>query len=112
MNFETEKQGDLTIVSIVTPRLDASVAPELKALILSLAEAGERRLLLDFDKVEFMDSSGLGAVVAGLKAVGDQGDLVVCSIKGVVADLFKLTHMDRVFIIRDDRAQGLTQLAA
>lgn len=113
MNFSTEEaDNNNTIISITVDRLDAVVAPELKNLVQSLVAEGKNRILLDFEKVSFMDSSGLGAVVSGLKAVGDEGEFVVCGLSGVVLDLFKLTHMDRVFDIRSDRGDGLQSLAA
>ena len=112
MNFKTEHLNDQTVVSIETDRLDAAIAPELNTVISGLVEDGHNKILLDFNKVTFMDSSGLGAVVSGLKAVGDDGDLVVCDLQGVVEELFKLTHMDRVFTIKDNRDDGLQQLAA
>lgn len=112
MNFNVEHMESQTVVTIETERLDAAIAPELSSMIAGLVEEGHVQILLDFDKVAFMDSSGLGAVVSGLKAVGDKGDMVVCSLHGVVEELFKLTHMDRVFVIKDNRDDGLQQLAA
>ena len=112
MNFSTDEADNNTIISITVERLDATVAPELKNLVQTLVAEGKNRILLDFENVSFMDSSGLGAVVSGLKAVGDEGEFVVCGLHGVVLDLFKLTHMDRVFDIRSDRGDGLQSLAA
>ncbi len=112
MNFSTEDNSNHTIISITVERLDAAVAPELKKLVQTLVAEGNNRILLDFEQVLFMDSSGLGAVVSGLKSVGDEGEFVVCGLSGVVLDLFKLTHMDRVFEIRSDRNDGLQALAA
>ncbi len=112
MNFEIEDHAENTVIEIQAERLDAAIAPELKTLVTELVDQGKRRILLDFDKVVFMDSSGLGAVVSGLKAVGEDGEFIVCNLRGVVKELFKLTHMDRVFEITDSRDDGLQQLAA
>lgn len=112
MNFKTEDHANNTVIEIMVERLDAAIAPELKTLVVELVEQNKRRVLLDFDKVVFMDSSGLGAVVSGLKAVGEDGEFIVCNLHGVVEELFKLTHMDRVFEITGSRDDGLQQLAA
>ena len=48
----------------------------------------------------------------GLKAVGEDGEFIVCGLQGVVKELFKLTHMDRVFEIKDNRDDGIKRLAA
>ena len=112
MNFVIDENNENIIISIAVERLDAAVAPELKALVLELVEKDRRRILLDFQAVTFMDSSGLGAVVSGLKAVGEDGEFIVCGLQGVVKELFKLTHMDRVFEIKDNRDDGIQRLAA
>jgi len=112
MNFVIEENNENVIISIAVDRLDAAVAPELKTLVVELVEKNKRRILLDFEAVTFMDSSGLGAVVSGLKAVGEDGEFIVCGLQGVVKELFKLTHMDRVFEIKDDRDDGIQRLAA
>ena len=80
--------------------------------MINLVEADRKRILLDFENVSFMDSSGLGAVVSGLKCVGEEGEFIVCGLKGVVEELFKLTHMDSVFEILENRDSGLQRLAA
>lgn len=111
MNFKVEETGSLTVITITNSRLDAAVAPELKELVSELVNRGRTQLLLDFDLVEFMDSSGLGSVVSALKTVGT-GDMVVCCLHGIVEEVFKLTRMDRVFTIRESREDGLDKLAA
>ena len=67
-----------------------------------LIEEGSQRIILDISDVEFMDSSSLGAMVSILKMVGGVGDLVVAGAHGIVADLFKLTRMDKVFRMTSD----------
>ena len=112
MNFKIEENGDNTVIEITAERLDAAIAPELKTVVINLVEADRKRILLDFENVSFMDSSGLGAVVSGLKCVGEEGEFIVCGLKGVVEELFKLTHMDSVFEILENRDSGLQRLAA
>jgi anti-sigma B factor antagonist len=100
-------------VPVVVPRvrrLDASVAPAFKQAVVQLVEGGDRRLVLDLSGVAFLDSSGLGALVSILKALGTQGSLAVCGAQGSVLALFKLTRMDKVFAIHADRAEALARL--
>ncbi|MDD5395038.1 MAG: STAS domain-containing protein [Thiothrix sp.] len=94
MKFSTHTQGEFTVVAIGEARMDAAVAPELKH---SITQLGATRIVLDLSQVQFMDSSSLGALVSLLKMVGNRGDLIIAGAKGIVADLFKLTRMDRVF---------------
>jgi anti-sigma B factor antagonist len=102
-------------VPVVVPRLkrlDASVAPAFRQEVVQLVQSGERRLVVDLTGVDFLDSSGLGALVSILKALGAQGALAVCGARGPVLSLFKLTRMDKVFPIDADRASALARLGA
>ena len=62
---------------------------------------GNTQVILDISELTFMDSSSLGATVAVLKIMGNQGKMVISGASGVVLDLFKLTRMDRVFTLVD-----------
>lgn len=106
-----DKDGGVAVVAPTVRRLDASVAPDFKQQVVRLVEAGDRRLLLDLTGVDFLDSSGLGALVSILKALGGQGTMAVFGAKGAVLSLFKLTRMDKVFAIHPDRAEALARLA-
>ena len=102
-------------VAIVAPsgkRLDASVAPAFKQAVVAVIEAGDQRLVLDLAGVEFLDSSGLGAMVSILKAMGGRGALAVCNARGAVLSLFRLTRMDKVFLILPGRDEAVSRVAA
>ena len=108
MKLSTQTQGEFTVVTIGETRMDAAVAPEFKHQIAQLLEDGATRIVLDLSQVNFMDSSSLGALVSLLKMIGNRGDLIIAGAKGVVAELFKLTRMERVFRMTDsvDAALG------
>ncbi|MEG3862766.1 MULTISPECIES: STAS domain-containing protein [unclassified Microcoleus] len=90
------------VVKIIQPSgiLDGTKASQFRQEISDLVEAGADVVLIDFQDVTFMDSSGLGALVLALKTVRAAGSqLVVCSINEQIRILFELTSMDRVFEI-------------
>jgi anti-sigma B factor antagonist len=91
------RRGAVTIVQFPDARLDAHVAIGVKRQLISLVADGHTRLVLDLSTVGFMDSSGLGALVAVLKQVGGGGELVLAGVEPAVYDLLALTRMDRVF---------------
>jgi anti-anti-sigma factor len=69
-------------------------------------------ILIDFQGVTFMDSSGLGALVLALKTTRSSGTkLTVCSLNEQIRMLFELTSMDRVFEIFPDRQTFEDKLA-
>lgn len=106
-----QREAGATIVAPTARRLDAAVAPAFKQEVVKLVEGGDTRLVLDLGGVEFLDSSGLGAMVSLLKALGQRGTLVVCNVKGAVLALFQLTRMDRVFAIAGTREEALARVA-
>jgi anti-sigma B factor antagonist len=67
--------------------------------------------VLDLSKVEFIDSSGLGAIVSSLKRMGGRGELVVCGLREPTMTLFRLTRMDRVFQVFDSEQQAVSALS-
>ncbi|VXD17810.1 Anti-sigma factor antagonist [Planktothrix serta PCC 8927] len=92
-------------VKILKPHgiLDGTKASQFRQDIGALVEDKEAKtitILIDFQDVTFMDSSGLGALVLALKTVRAAGSkLFVCSINEQIRILFELTSMDRVFEI-------------
>jgi len=97
--IDVKSVREVAIITLQVKRLDASVAPAFKQEVLNVISSGEPRIVLDLDGVEFIDSSGLGAMVAILKAIGGFGALTVCNVSGSVLTLFRLTRMDKVFSI-------------
>ena len=85
------------VVQVQDTRIDASRAPSLREEITKRIEAGQTRLVLDLTLVEFIDSMGLGALVACFKRIGSKGKLVIVGARGAVSRLFRLTRMDKVF---------------
>ena len=110
--IDIHREGDVPVVVPRMKRLDASVAPAFKQQVVQLVQGGERRLVLDLAGVDFLDSSGLGALVSILKALGNQGTMAVCGARGGVLSLFKLTRMDKVFTIHADRQEALARMGA
>jgi anti-anti-sigma factor len=93
-------------VKVLQPQgiLDGTKATQFRQEISDSVLAGAKTVLIDFQDVTFMDSSGLGALVLALKTVRAAGSkLVVCSINEQIRILFELTSMDRVFEIFESR---------
>lgn len=104
-------EKDVTIVTPQVRRIDSAVAPAFKEAVLKVVHDGHKRLVLDLDQVDFMDSSGLGALVSVLKGLGGAGALGICNLKGGVLSLFKLTRMDKVFAISASLPEAVQKAA-
>ncbi len=78
-------------------RLNMVAAPRLRSAIERLVQDGSTRVVLDLSDVSFMDSSGLGAVIAGLKRARQAGgDLRLAGAGEQVQTVMRLTNLDRV----------------
>lgn len=107
MQFLEAQVADVTILTPQITWLDASNVPEFKEAILPHL-AGRLRLIIDLSSVDFMDSSGLGAMLSVLKKIDrDQGDLKLCCISGKIRALFELVRMHRIFEIYNNRQEAL-----
>jgi anti-sigma B factor antagonist len=97
MDLETRELGPGTALLTLSGRLNMVAAPRLKAAIDEAVEGGSHRLVVDLGRVAFMDSSGLGALIAGLKKTRQaSGDLRITGVNDQVATVLSLTNLDRV----------------
>jgi anti-sigma B factor antagonist len=111
MEIEEKKVGDVLVVLPREKRIDASVSTGFKGKMVDWINQGNRRIILDLSHVDFIDSSGLGAIISSLKTIGSDGDLVICGVRETVMGLFKLTRMNRVFQIFTDESEAIEALS-
>jgi len=104
--------GKFTVVKVLETRLDATVAGEFRQGLIDFIQKGQVFLVLDLSDVEFIDSSGLGALVSTLKTLGGQGDLVICGVQKSLLLLFELTRLDRVFRLYYDPKEAVEALSS
>jgi anti-anti-sigma factor len=80
--------------------INSASSQDLRQRLNQVVEKGAKIVLVDFENVTFMDSSGLGALVLAFKSLrAANSKLVLCSINEQVRILFELTSMDKVFEI-------------
>jgi len=112
MSFETEIQNGIAILRVTAGRLDAVIAPDFKREVCEIVDGGTTRIMVDLQDVKFMDSSGLGAIVASFKLTGQKGDFVLCNMNEAVTEIFALTHMYTLFDIYADADEGFQKMCA
>jgi anti-sigma B factor antagonist len=110
MMLVDEQRKNVLVLRVEEKRVDASKAPAFKDEVTKHIEAGHSQLVLDLSRVEFVDSSGLGALVACLKRLGPRGNMAIAGASGAVIRLFNLTRMDRVFSLHDSVDAAVEQL--
>ena len=97
MELNSQQNGDVQIVTVDSARIDAAVAIQFKDAMRKATDTDCPTVILDLSKVEFIDSSGLGAIVASMKHMGQDRSLVLAGLTPAVEKVFRLTRMDSVF---------------
>ena len=107
MDLTAEFRGDILVIDVIGDRIDAASAIRFKDRMRELTQADSPRVILDLSRVSFIDSSGLGAVVAVLKALAPDRKLELAGLTPTVQKVFRLTRMEQVFTIHDQLPQDL-----
>jgi anti-sigma B factor antagonist len=111
MKFEEAKTGNILVLTVKANRVAADVVAGFKQGLADYVVQGNQKIVLDLSEVSFIDSSALGALISVLKLVGGSGELVLCSTQHAVASMFKLTRMNKVFRIFDNRDDAISALS-
>lgn len=97
LSLSTRTQGEHTVLG-VGGEIDVYTAPQLRERLIELVEGGQQHIVVDMEQVEFLDSTGLGVLVGGLKRVRAQdGSLrLVCGQERILK-IFRITGLEKVF---------------
>jgi len=102
--MEVRRHRGWSVVDI-TGDLDMATAPALRQLVVQLLATGARLIAIDLTAADFVDSTGLGLLVAALKRVRTHdGELVVICPEPRLRRIFELTDLVTVFGLRDSAA--------
>jgi anti-sigma B factor antagonist len=111
MDIDVQEVGSVTVVA---PRgdVDMAVADDLMLRLTQLVDRGRTHLVLDLGAVMYIDSSGLGALVAATKhARAAGGDVRVCALEQDVRALFDITRLDKVLSVHPTRQEAIAAWA-
>ena len=93
---------------MVTGRLNGATAPEFKRHMASMVDDGKKKLVIDMSGVVFVDSSGLSALISGLKIAREAGGwLKLASLQDQPLSVIKLMLLDRIFEILPSAEAGV-----
>jgi anti-sigma B factor antagonist len=102
-----EKVGDVTIVAVDNEQFDANSADDFRRAIAPVLQDC-RKLVLDLDRVQFVDSRGCVVILSCLKHVSKAGgDLKLCRVTPPVRTVFDLIRMNSVCEILNSREEAV-----
>lgn len=110
MEISERKTGDVCVVGIAG-RLDSGTSESLGQRLHQLIDRGERRLVIDAEKLEYISSTGLRVLLVGakrLKAVG--GRIVLSSLKPQILEVFEIAGFTSIFPIYGNADQASQQI--
>lgn len=106
LNVYSDTPGS-TVVA-VGGEIDVYSAPKLRERLITLVDSGSYHLIVDMEAVEFLDSTGLGVLVGGLKRVrAHDGWIDLVCTQGRILRIFRITGLSKVFSIYDSVADAV-----
>ncbi len=110
LDLEKTHAADSAIIAIRSGNLDARNAREFRESLLPMIE-DMKVVILDMSQLDFVDSSGLGALLTCLRTMNNkEGELKLCALTKPVLALFELVRMHRLFSIYNTREEALASL--
>jgi len=108
MEISRRDSGDIVILD-VNGEIDLYNAPEIKDTINKLIEEKKYNVVINLDKVSYIDSSGIGALISSLSNLKKyQGGLKICNVSGSVRKVFELTKLTSFFEIYDSEQEAIS----
>lgn len=111
MEYQIRTEGSVSILELYGD-LDVNSAPTLQEALQQLMDDGKRLVVLDLEAVPFMDSSGLGVLVAAhrrLTAAG--GRIALANAVPALRKVFKLTRTNRLFQLHDAVSDAVANIS-
>ena len=107
LKIVVEEKDDVMVLRL-DGEVDVYTAPKLKSRLIDLVDQGKFKIIVDLEKVAFMDSSGLGVLVGGLKRVRSHDGAIslICSQENILK-IFRITGLVKIFPIFDNESQAL-----
>lgn len=105
--LHTERDADVCTLTL-QGEVDVYTAPQLRQELASIIDGGCSRIVIDLEKVSFIDSSALGVLVGALGRAREKGGSIriVCT-RDNILKLFTITGLDAVFPIFSERASAV-----
>ena len=109
LDVETGTVGDASLLPL-RGEIDVYTAPRLRQAIIDLVEGGATRIVVDMERVDFLDSTGLGVLVGGLKRVKmKEGSLSIVTTQDKILKIFDITGLNKAFPIHGTLEDALKE---
>ena len=111
LKVETRNAREGVAVVVLGGEVDVYTSPRLKQEVLDLLNGGTSKLVVDLSGVEYLDSTGLGVLIGGLKRARERdGDLKLICDNVRILRIFEITGLTKIFDIYRSEAEALEKL--
>ena len=108
MKIETRESQGIQIVSF-EGNLDTNTSPEAESKINELIDAGNQKLLVNFEQLNFISSAGLRVLLATVKKLNASGgDLRICSLNPTVQEVFDISGFVTILSVKGTEEEALS----
>lgn len=108
MRFATLKEGDIQII-FLEGRMDLANSMKAESRLNDVLAEGVSKIIIDFEKLEYLSSSGLRLIISVEKRLKERGGmLVLSSMSEPVANLFTITRLYDMFVVRNTLSEALS----
>ena len=109
--FEIATEGDIDVVHVSEPKMAYATLEELQSALRDRIEAGTRKMVIDLASVSFLDSFGIGVIVATARKMSEKsGQLKLCGVGDRVMMSLTITRLDRTLDIVADEQEAVRSL--
>jgi anti-sigma B factor antagonist len=99
LSIHVHVNGDMQVFELVGS-LDIATSPTVRAALTSASERGSHRLVVDLTQVDFLDSTGLGALIGGQRRAKEfNGEVRLVAKEGQILRLLRITGLLKVFAV-------------
>lgn len=109
--YKTAKQQNVQVFHLGGELIDKNQAQELLTEVDKLIAGGENKILLNLEKLSYMNSSGLNVLLNILtKTRKASGETAICSVNKKITELLVMTKLDSIFNVKDSEIEALETL--
>jgi anti-sigma B factor antagonist len=109
LHLESVPAGRDRAVLRLAGEFDVYTAPQLRERVIELVDGGTRHVMADLREVTFLDSTGLGALIGGLKRLrACDGSLTLVTGAERILRIFRVNGLNRVFVVRPSVQEAIT----
>jgi len=112
LEVETTQRDGVSVLSL-QGEIDVYTAPRMRQAIVDLIDAGSTHIVIDMERVDFLDSTGLGVLVEGLRMIRPRGGSIsIVVTQDKIVKVFDITGLNKEFSIHGTLEEALQEPVA